>query len=142
SSSSNNSNNSINLENLKVTIYKFNEENSSTDEDENIDIPELMETDQTDQDSNRKRKLDSDILKDGYLRSFNKKYEQVENTIRIFGNQIENIATNEIKSENLGELFTQLVPHRIDYLNKRNIAQGGIDLDLTNIPIADYEKPR
>ncbi|MBA0748298.1 hypothetical protein Gogos_005139 [Gossypium gossypioides] len=44
-SSSSNSNNSINLEDLKVTSYKSEEENTSTDEDENIEIPESMDTD-------------------------------------------------------------------------------------------------
>ncbi|MFQ6622077.1 hypothetical protein Gotur_002406 [Gossypium turneri] len=37
-----------NLEDLKVTSYKSDEENTSTDEDENIDIPEPMDTEQTD----------------------------------------------------------------------------------------------
>ncbi|MBA0637570.1 hypothetical protein Godav_029560 [Gossypium davidsonii] len=64
-----------------------------------------MKTDQIDQDPNGKRKLDLDILKYDYLRSFNKKYEQVENTTRIFGNQTENIATSEIKFENLGVVY-------------------------------------
>ncbi|MBA0604559.1 hypothetical protein Godav_017210, partial [Gossypium davidsonii] len=137
-SSSSNSDNSINLEDLKVTSYKSDEENTSTDENENIEIPEPMDIDQTD--SYEKRKIESDLQNDDYLRSFNKDYEKVENTTRIFGNQTENIATNEIKSENLGESSSQPVPHRIDDLNKRNVAQGGIYLDLTNIPIADYEK--
>ncbi|MFQ6628649.1 hypothetical protein Gotur_006929 [Gossypium turneri] len=97
-----------------------------------------MDTDQTD--PHGKRKIEPNLQKDDYLRYFNKSYEQVENTTRIFGNQTENIATNEIKIENLGESSTQPVPHRIDDLNKRNVAQGGIYLDLTNIPIADYEK--
>ncbi|MFQ6619562.1 hypothetical protein Gotur_000646 [Gossypium turneri] len=80
-----------------------------------------MDTDQTD--PHGKRRIESDLQKDDYLRSFNKDYEKVENTTRIFGNQTENIATNEIKSENLGESSTQPVPHRIDDLNKRNVAQ-------------------
>ncbi|MFQ6648339.1 hypothetical protein Gotur_020727 [Gossypium turneri] len=138
SSSSSNSDNSINLEDLKVTSYKFDEENTSTDEDENIEIPEAMDTDQTD--PYGKRKIESDLQNDDYMRSFNNDFENVKNTTRIFGNKTENIATNEIKTENLGESSTQPVPHRIDDLNKRNVAQGGIYLDLTNIPIADYEK--
>ncbi|MBA0634295.1 hypothetical protein Godav_025190 [Gossypium davidsonii] len=80
-----------------------------------------MNTDQTD--PHGKRKLEPDLQKDDYLRSFNKSYEQVENTTRIFGNQTENIATNEIKSENLVKSSTQPVPYRIDDLNKRNDVQ-------------------
>ncbi|MFQ6643097.1 hypothetical protein Gotur_017540, partial [Gossypium turneri] len=111
--------NSINLEDLKVTSYKFDEENTSIDEDKNIEILEPMDTDQTD--PYRKRKIESDLQNDDYLRSFNKDFEKVENTTRIFGNKTKNIATNEIKTENLGESSTQLVPHRIDDLNKRNV---------------------
>ncbi|MFQ6660320.1 hypothetical protein Gotur_028897 [Gossypium turneri] len=59
SSSSSNSNNYINLEDLKVTNYKSNEENTSTDEDENIEIPEPMDTDQTD--PYGKRKIESNF---------------------------------------------------------------------------------
>ncbi|MBA0611012.1 hypothetical protein Godav_011733, partial [Gossypium davidsonii] len=96
SSSSNNSiNNSINLEDIKVTSYNSYEENTSTDEEENIEIPE--------RNPYGKRKIEPNLQKHDYLRSFNKSYEQFENTTRIFGNQTENIATNEIKSENLGE---------------------------------------
>ncbi|MBA0747804.1 hypothetical protein Gogos_004689, partial [Gossypium gossypioides] len=138
SSSSSNSDNSINLDDLKVTSYKSDEENTSTDEDKNIEIPEPMDTDQTD--PYRKRKIESDLQNDDYLRSFNKDFEKFENTTRIFGNKTENIATNEMKTENPEESSTQPVPHRIDDLNKRTVAQGGIYLDLTNIPIADYEK--
>ncbi|MBA0614828.1 hypothetical protein Godav_015067, partial [Gossypium davidsonii] len=140
SSSFNNSDNSINLEDINVTSYKSDEENTSTDEEENIEIPEPMDTNQTDQDPYGKRKLEPDLQQDDYLRSFHKNYKQVEITSRIFGNQTENIATNEIKSKNLGESSTQPVPHRIDDLNKRNVAKGGIYLDPTNLPITDYEK--
>ncbi|MBA0560623.1 hypothetical protein Golob_017509, partial [Gossypium lobatum] len=58
SSSSSNSELTLetNLENLKVTSYKSDEENTSTDEDENIDISELMDTEQTD--PYGKRKID------------------------------------------------------------------------------------
>ncbi|MBA0746599.1 hypothetical protein Gogos_009103 [Gossypium gossypioides] len=80
-----------------------------------------MDTDQTD--PHGKRKIEQDLQKDDYLRSFNKDYETVENTTRILGNQTENIATNDIKSENFGESSTQPIPHRIDDLNKRNVAQ-------------------
>ncbi|MBA0861574.1 hypothetical protein Goshw_029181 [Gossypium schwendimanii] len=108
------------------------------DEDENIEIPEPMDIDQTD--PYGKRKIELDLQNDDYLRSFNKDFDKVENTTRIFGNKTENIATNEIKTENLGDSSTQPVPHRINDLNKRNVAQGGIYLDLTNIPVVDYEK--
>ncbi|MBA0765720.1 hypothetical protein Gotri_014874, partial [Gossypium trilobum] len=133
-SSSSNSDNFINLEDLKVTSYKSDEENTSTDEDENIEMPEQTDTDQID--PYGKRKLESDLQNDDYLRSFNKDFEKVENTTRILSNKIEKIATNEIKLK----IQDQSIPHRIDYLNKRNVAQGGIYLDLTNISIADYEK--
>ncbi|MBA0624931.1 hypothetical protein Godav_010199, partial [Gossypium davidsonii] len=123
SSSSNHSDNSINLEYINVTSYKSDEENTSIDEEENIEIPEPMDTNQTDYNPHGKRKIELDFQKDAYLRSFHKNYEQVENTTRIVGNQTENIATNEIKSKNLEEPSTQPVPHRIDDLNKRNIAQ-------------------
>ncbi|MFQ6649405.1 hypothetical protein Gotur_022838 [Gossypium turneri] len=99
-----------------------------------------MDTDQTNYNSHEKRKIEPDLQKDDYLRSFHKNYKQVENITRIFGNQTENIATNEIKSKNFLESSTQPVPCRIYDLNKRNVAQGGIYLYLTNIPIADYEK--
>ncbi|MBA0631681.1 hypothetical protein Godav_000533, partial [Gossypium davidsonii] len=99
-----------------------------------------MDTDQTNYNSHEKIKIEPDLQKDDYLRSFHKNYKQVENTTRIFRNQTENIATNEIKSKKFGESSTQPVPRRIYDLNKRNVAQGGIYLDLTNISIADYEK--
>ncbi|KAK5772822.1 hypothetical protein PVK06_049119 [Gossypium arboreum] len=141
---SSSSSNSDNQEDLNVISYKSDEENTSTDEDENIEIPEPMDTDQID--PYGKRKLEPDIQKDDYLRALNKDFETIENTTRIFGNQTENIATNEIKTEYTGESSNQQpsqtipIPHRIDDLNKRNVAQGGIYLDLTNISISDYEK--
>ncbi|MFQ6660321.1 hypothetical protein Gotur_028897, partial [Gossypium turneri] len=70
-----------------------------------------------------KRKIELDLQKYDYLRFFNKDFEKVENTIRILGNKIENIATNDIKLEYPGESSTQSIPHRIDDLNKRNTAQ-------------------
>ncbi|MFQ6653139.1 hypothetical protein Gotur_024692, partial [Gossypium turneri] len=87
-----------------------------------------------------KRKIESDIQTDDYLRSYNKDFEKVENTTRIFGNKIENIATNDVKLEYRGETSNQPIQQRIDDLNKRNVAQGVIYLDLSNIPISDYEK--
>ncbi|MBA0620318.1 hypothetical protein Godav_006063, partial [Gossypium davidsonii] len=82
SSSSSNSDNYINIEDLKVTSYNSDEENTSTDEDENIEIPEPMDTDQID--LYGKRKFESDLQKDDYLRSFNKDLEKVEDTTRLF----------------------------------------------------------
>ncbi|MBA0738169.1 hypothetical protein Gogos_011569 [Gossypium gossypioides] len=79
-----------------------------------------MDIDQTD--LYGKRKIESNIQKDDYLRSFNKDFEKVKNTTRILGNKIENIATNDIKPEYLEELSTQSIRHRIDDLNKRNVA--------------------
>ncbi|MBA0780685.1 hypothetical protein Gotri_004762, partial [Gossypium trilobum] len=95
-SSSSNSDNFINLEDLKVRSYKSDEENTSTDEEENIKIPKPMNTDQTD--PYGKRKIESDLQNDDYLRSFNKDFEKFENTTRIFGNKIENIARRIIYS--------------------------------------------
>ncbi|MBA0570093.1 hypothetical protein Golob_003779, partial [Gossypium lobatum] len=137
SSSSSNSELTLetNLEDLKVTSYKSDDENTSTDEDENIDIPEPMDTEQTN--PYGKRKIESDLQKDDYLRTFNKEFEKVENTTRIFDNKIENIATNNVKPEYPGETSSQPIQQRIDYLNKRNVVQGGI----TNTLISDYEKP-
>ncbi|KAK5770392.1 hypothetical protein PVK06_046542 [Gossypium arboreum] len=141
---SSSSSNSDNQEDLKVASYKSDKENTSTDKEENIEILEPMDIEQID--PYGKRELESDIQKDDYLRTLNKDFETVENTTRIFGNQTENIATNEIKSEYTGESSNQQpsqtipIPHRIDDLNKRNVAQGGIYLDFTNISISDYEK--
>ncbi|KAK5813007.1 hypothetical protein PVK06_028453 [Gossypium arboreum] len=138
------SSNSNIQEELKVTTYKSDEENTSTNEEENIEIPEPMDIEQTD--PYGKRKLELDIQKNDYPRTLNKDYETVENTTKIFSSQTENIATNEIKTEYTGESSNQQpsqtipIPHWIDDLNKRNVAQGGIYLDLTNISISDYEK--
>ncbi|MFQ6631352.1 hypothetical protein Gotur_008814 [Gossypium turneri] len=137
-SNSSGSNNSRNIENLEATSYQSDEEKTSTDQDENIDISEPMDTEPTD--PYGKRKIESDIQTNDYLRSFNKDFEKVENTTRIFGNKTENIATNDVKLEYLGETSNQPIQQRIDDLNKRNVAQGGIYLDLTNSPISDYEK--
>ncbi|MFQ6656281.1 hypothetical protein Gotur_026457, partial [Gossypium turneri] len=87
-----------------------------------------------------KRKLESDSLTDDCLRFSNKNFEFNNEKIRIFGNKSEDITTNDVKPEYLGETSSQPVQQRIDDLNKRNVAQGGIYLDLTNIPIPDYEK--
>ncbi|MBA0745814.1 hypothetical protein Gogos_008373 [Gossypium gossypioides] len=119
--------NSDNLEDLKVTSYNFDEEKTSTDEEENI--PKPMDTEQTDPCG--KRKIESDLQKDDYLRSFNKDFEKVENTTRIFCNKTENIATNDVKPEYPGETSIQPIQQRIDDLNKRNVTQGGIYLEKT-----------
>ncbi|MBA0671166.1 hypothetical protein Goklo_023964, partial [Gossypium klotzschianum] len=151
------SHNSENIENLKATSYKSDEEKTSTNqdedikvtshnsdkvntsfEDENIDIPDPMDIEPTD--PYGKRKIDSDIQIDDYLRSYNKDFEKVENTTRIFGNKTKNIATNDVKHEYPREISNQPIQQRIDNLNKRNVAQGGIYLDLSNIPISDHEK--
>ncbi|MFQ6636565.1 hypothetical protein Gotur_013086 [Gossypium turneri] len=88
----------------------------------------------------RKRKIKSDSQTDDYLRSLNKDFEIDKDTTKIFGNKTENIATNDVKPKYLGETSSQPVQPRIDDLNKRNVAQGGIYLDLTNTPISSYEK--
>ncbi|MBA0610541.1 hypothetical protein Godav_011368 [Gossypium davidsonii] len=87
-----------------------------------------------------KRKIESDSQIDDYLRSLNKDFEIDKDTVRIFGNKTENIATNDVKPEYPGETSNQPVQPRIDDLNKRNVAQGGIYLDFTNTPISNYEK--
>ncbi|MBA0618554.1 hypothetical protein Godav_027875, partial [Gossypium davidsonii] len=56
-------------EDIKVTSHNFDEENTSS-EDENIDILDPMDTEPTD--PYGKRKIDSDIQTDDYLRSYNK----------------------------------------------------------------------
>ncbi|MFQ6634689.1 hypothetical protein Gotur_010395 [Gossypium turneri] len=91
-------------EDIKVTSHNFDEENTSS-EDENIDIPDPMDTEPTD--PYGKRKIDTDIQTDDYLRSCNKDFEKVENTTRIFGNKTENIATNDVKPEYPGETSNQ-----------------------------------
>ncbi|MBA0647971.1 hypothetical protein Goklo_015771 [Gossypium klotzschianum] len=70
------------------------------------------------------KEKESDLQKYNYLRFFNKDFEKVENTTRILGNKIENIATNDIKSEYPGESSTQSIPHRIDDVNKRNVVSN------------------
>ncbi|MBA0861603.1 hypothetical protein Goshw_029458, partial [Gossypium schwendimanii] len=95
--------------------------NTSTDEDENIDIPKLIDTEQTD--LYGKRKIKSNLQKDDYLRTFNKDFEKVKNTTRIFYNKIENIATNDVKPEYPGETSSHPIQQRIDDLNKRNVTQ-------------------
>ncbi|MBA0862322.1 hypothetical protein Goshw_007169 [Gossypium schwendimanii] len=89
------------------------------DEDENIEIPEPMDTKQTD--PYGKRKIESDLQKDDYLRSFNKDFEKVKNTAKIFGNKTENIVTNDVKPEYIGETSSQPIQQRIDDLNRRNV---------------------
>ncbi|KAK5842799.1 hypothetical protein PVK06_005195 [Gossypium arboreum] len=119
---SSSSSNSDNQEDLKVTNYKSDKENTSTGEEENIEIPEPMDIEETD--PYGKRKMESDIQNDDYLRALNKDFEKVENTIRIFGTQTENIAINEIKTKYPGESSSQPsqpISYRIDDLNKRNV---------------------
>ncbi|MBA0761225.1 hypothetical protein Gotri_023902, partial [Gossypium trilobum] len=153
---SSSSSNSENTENLKVTSYQFDEEKTSTDQEEDLkvtnynsdeektstneeeNIPEPMDIEQAD--PYGKRKIESNLQKDDYLRSFNNDFEKAENKTRIFGNKTENIATNDVKPKYPGETSSQTIQERIDDLNKRNVTEGGIYLDLTNIPIADYEK--
>ncbi|MBA0634513.1 hypothetical protein Godav_025605, partial [Gossypium davidsonii] len=67
-------------EDIKVTSHNSDKVNTSF-EDENIDIPDPMDIEPTD--PYGKRKIDSDIQIDDYLRSYNKDFEKVENTTRI-----------------------------------------------------------
>ncbi|KAK8504901.1 hypothetical protein V6N13_056229 [Hibiscus sabdariffa] len=130
------SSSSKDLEIIKTASHESSdEENTSSEVDENIEIPKHMDIDPPDPDPRGKRKLYHDLFEDDKLRSFNKNIEQDKNTTRI----IEDIATNEVKTEQTGE-SSQAVPYVIDSLNKRNAAQGGVYLDLINIPISDYEK--
>ncbi|MBA0862323.1 hypothetical protein Goshw_007169 [Gossypium schwendimanii] len=78
-----------------------------------------MDTKQTD--PYGKRKIESDLQKDDYLRSFNKDFEKVKNTAKIFGNKTENIVTNDVKPEYIGETSSQPIQQRIDDLNRRNV---------------------
>ncbi|MFQ6630851.1 hypothetical protein Gotur_008515, partial [Gossypium turneri] len=87
-------------EDIKVSTYNSDEETNSS-EDEKINIPEPMDTKQTD--PYGKRKIESDNQTDDYLRSLNKNFEIDSNTIRIFGNNTENIATTKVKPEYPGE---------------------------------------
>ncbi|MBA0745449.1 hypothetical protein Gogos_008024, partial [Gossypium gossypioides] len=68
-------------EDIKVISQNSDEENTSS-EDENIDIPQPMDIELTD--PYGKRKIESDIQIDDYLRYYNKDFEKVENTTRIF----------------------------------------------------------
>ncbi|MBA0640542.1 hypothetical protein Goklo_023470, partial [Gossypium klotzschianum] len=124
-------------EDIKVSTCNSDGENTSS-EDENIEIPDPMDIETTD--LYGKRKIESDSQIDDYLRSLNKDFEIDKDTVRIFGNKTENITTNNVKPEYPGETSSQPVHPRIDDLNKRNMAQGGIYLDLTNTPISSYEK--
>ncbi|MBA0767200.1 hypothetical protein Gotri_016129, partial [Gossypium trilobum] len=67
-------------EDIKVISYNFDEENTSS-EDENIDIPEPMDTEPTDPYGNWK--IESDIKTNDYLISFNIDIEKVQNTTSI-----------------------------------------------------------
>ncbi|MFQ6668246.1 hypothetical protein Gotur_033968, partial [Gossypium turneri] len=123
---SSSSSNSKNTENLKATSYKFDEEKTSTDqdedikvsnynsdeentssEDENIEIPEPMDTEPTD--PYGQRKIESDNQTDDYLKSLNKYFEIDKDTVRIFGNKTKNIATNDVKLEYTGETSNQSI---------------------------------
>ncbi|MBA0761384.1 hypothetical protein Gotri_024038, partial [Gossypium trilobum] len=59
-------------EDIKVSTYNSDEENTSSEE-ENIEIPEPMDTETTD--PYGKRKIKSDSQTDDYLRSLNKDFE-------------------------------------------------------------------
>ncbi|MFQ6666573.1 hypothetical protein Gotur_032881 [Gossypium turneri] len=94
-------------EDIKVSTYNSDEENTSSEEDENIEIPEPMDIEPTD--PYGKRKIESDNQTYDYVRSLNKDFEIDKNTVRIFGNRTENIATNEVKPEYPGETSNQPV---------------------------------
>ncbi|MFQ6630850.1 hypothetical protein Gotur_008515, partial [Gossypium turneri] len=93
-------------EDIKVSTYNSDEETNSS-EDEKINIPEPMDTKQTD--PYGKRKIESDNQTDDYLRSLNKNFEIDSNTIRIFGNNTENIATTKVKPEYPGETSNRIL---------------------------------
>ncbi|MFQ6647785.1 hypothetical protein Gotur_021340 [Gossypium turneri] len=130
------SSNASNSENTELFKNQSDEEKTSSEEE--IEIPEPMDTESTD--LYGKRKIEFDNRTDDYLWSLNKDFEIDKDTAKIFGNNTENIATNDVKPEYPGETSSQPVQPRIDDLNKRNVAQGGIYLDLTNTPISNYEK--
>ncbi|MFQ6648742.1 hypothetical protein Gotur_021127 [Gossypium turneri] len=87
-------------EDIKVSTYNSDEEKTLSEE-KNIEIPEPMDTEPTD--PYGKRKIESDSQTNDYLRTFNKDFEIDKDTIRIFGNKTENIATNDVKPECSGE---------------------------------------
>ncbi|MFQ6661563.1 hypothetical protein Gotur_029679 [Gossypium turneri] len=86
-------------EDIKVTSYNFDEENTSS-EDENIDIPEPMDTEPTD--PYGKWKIESDIKTNDYLISFNIDIEKVQNTTNILTSKIKNLTINKNSGKLLG----------------------------------------
>ncbi|MBA0861021.1 hypothetical protein Goshw_023541, partial [Gossypium schwendimanii] len=79
-------------EDIKVISHNSYEENTSS-EDENIDIPEPMDTEPTDPFG--KRKIDSDTQTNDYLIAFD------QNKTSIVTNKIENLTINKLKPENI-----------------------------------------
>ncbi|MBA0666030.1 hypothetical protein Goklo_002487, partial [Gossypium klotzschianum] len=90
-------------EDIKVSTYNSNEEKTSSEEE--IEISEPMDTESTD--LYGKRKIESDNRIDDYLRSLNKDFKIDKDTVQIFGNNTENIATNDVKPEYPGETSSQ-----------------------------------
>ncbi|MBA0707634.1 hypothetical protein Golax_019664, partial [Gossypium laxum] len=72
---------------IKVSTYNSNEENTSS-EDENIEIPEPMDTEPTD--PYGKRKIELDCQTNDYLIALD------QNTTSILTNKIENLTINKI----------------------------------------------
>ncbi|MBA0671110.1 hypothetical protein Goklo_024985, partial [Gossypium klotzschianum] len=79
-------------EDIKVTSHNSDEKNNSS-EDENIDIPEPMDTEPTD--PYGKKKIESDIQTNDYLISFNIDFEKVQNTTSILTSKIKNLTINK-----------------------------------------------
>ncbi|MBA0863012.1 hypothetical protein Goshw_015538, partial [Gossypium schwendimanii] len=75
-------------EDIKVSTYNSDEETTSS-EDETIDIPEPMDTEPTDP-----YKKESDIQINDYLINFD------QNTISNLTSKIENLIIDKLKSEN------------------------------------------
>ncbi|MFQ6663156.1 hypothetical protein Gotur_030782 [Gossypium turneri] len=86
-------------EDIKVTSHNSDEENTSS-EDENIDIPEPMDTESTD--PYGKRKIESDIQTNDYKISFNIDIEKVQNTTSILTSKIRNVTINKNSAKILG----------------------------------------
>ncbi|MBA0635509.1 hypothetical protein Godav_025672, partial [Gossypium davidsonii] len=86
-------------EDIKVTSHNSDEKNNSS-EDENIDIPEPMDTEPTD--PYGKKKIESDIQTNDYLISFNIDFEKVQNTTSILTSKIKNLTINKNSAKLLG----------------------------------------
>ncbi|MFQ6620370.1 hypothetical protein Gotur_000420 [Gossypium turneri] len=89
-------------EDIKVSTCNSDGENTSS-EDENIEIPDPMDTETTDPDGKRKIELDSQT--DDYLIKDLDKDQNIGCT--ILTSKIENLTINNINPENTGKSFSK-----------------------------------